>query len=165
MKWKEAIITLAAIGVITAVGFWAFRSVSRPPQDLCRVCERGLHAGVTYRLELSAGHEDACCPRCGMHYEIEHPGAVKKAWATDLTTGEFVAAQSAYYVEGGDVEYCTMHSTPVEREPQGVRVREYDRCLPSLVAFRTQQEAEAYQKRHGGQVFDYRQAMERVKAL
>jgi len=165
MKAKEFWITALALGAIAAVSVVAYRYVSQPPRDLCRVCARGLHPGVTYRLELSAGKEDACCPRCGMHYAIQHPGAVKKAWATDLTTGVFIEAESAYYVEGGDVEYCTMHSTPVEREPQGVRVRDYDRCLPSLVAFSSRQEADAYQKQHGGQVLDSRQAMERVKAL
>jgi hypothetical protein len=165
MKWKDAAITLVAIGAITALGIWAFQSVTRPPADLCRVCERGLHKGVTYRLELASGTEDACCPRCGMHYQIEHPGAAKKAWATDLNTGAMIAAESAYYVEGGDIEYCTMHSTPVERQPQGVSVRDYDRCLPSLVAFSSKQEAETYQKQHGGEVIDYQQAMEKVKAL
>ena len=164
MKWKDAAVSLVAIGVVTALGIWAFHSVSRPPQDLCRVCERGLHKGVTYRLELARGHEDACCPRCGMHYQIEHPGAAKKAWATDVTSGAFIAAESAYYVEGGDVEYCTMHSTPVERQPQSVAVRDFDRCLPSLVAFTSKQEAETYQKQHGGQVLSYEQAMEKVKA-
>jgi hypothetical protein len=100
-----------------------------------------------------------------MHYQIEHPGAAKKAWATDVKSGTFIAAGTASYVEGGDVAYCTMHSTPIAREPQGVAVREYDRCLPSLVAFRSKQEAEDYQKQHGGQVLTYEQAMERVKAL
>lgn len=163
MKWKDTLVSLAAIAVITAVGFWAFRSVARPPQGLCNVCDRTLHAGVTYRLELAGRHEDACCPRCGMHYAIQHPGAVQKALATDFNTGHWIAAESAYYVEGGDVEYCTMHSTPVEREPQGVRVREYDRCLPSLVAFRTQPEAVSYQQQHGGRVLSYAQAMESVR--
>ena len=164
MKAKEFWITALALGAIAAVSIWAYRSVTRPPQDLCRVCERGLHAGVTYRLELASGTEDACCPRCGMHYAIQHPGAVKKVWATDLDTGEFIAAESAYYVEGGDIEYCTMHSTPVERQPQSVAVRDFDRCLPSLVAFTSKQEAETYQKQHGGQVLSYEQAMEKVKA-
>jgi hypothetical protein len=58
-----------------------------------------------------------------------------------------------------------MHSTPVARRPQGVSVRDYDRCLPSLVAFQTQQDAEAYQKQQGGQVLDYQQVLERVRAL
>jgi hypothetical protein len=165
MKWKDATITLAALAAIAAVSIWAYRSVTRPPADLCQVCMRGLHAGVTYRLELASGTEDACCPRCGIRYQIEHPGAAQKVWATDLNSGKFIAAESAYYVEGGDIEYCTIHSSPVQREPQGVSVRDYDRCLPSLVAFRTPQEAETYRKEHGGQVLNYQQALERVKGL
>jgi hypothetical protein len=100
-----------------------------------------------------------------MHYQIEHPGAAIKVWATDLASGRFIAAETASYVEGGDIAYCTMHSAPVTRQPQGVAVREYDRCLPSLVAFRSKQNAEDYQKQHGGQVLTYEQAIERVKAL
>ncbi len=165
MKFKDAVISLVAIGVITALGAWAFFSVSRPSPDLCRVCERGMHHGVTYRLELASGNEDACCPRCGMHYQVEHPGAAKRALATDLNSGQFIAADTAYYVEGGDISHCTMHSTPVARQPRGVSVRDYDRCLPSLVAFDSKQAAETYQKQHGGEVLDYTQAMERVKAL
>ena len=165
MKLKDVVISLVSIGVITTLGIWAYVSVSRPAADLCRVCDRGLHHGMTYRLELADGPEDACCPRCGMHYQIEHPGAVQEAWATDLNSGQFIAAKTAFYVEGGDIAHCTMHSTPVEREPQGVAVRAFDRCLPSLVAFGTRQEAEAYEKQHGGDVLDYQQALERVKAL
>lgn len=164
MKFKDALISLVAIGVITALGAWAFLSISRPAPNLCRVCQRGMHQGVTYRLELAGSTEDACCPRCGMHFQIEHPGTAKKVWATDLTSGRFIEAETAIYVEGGDVAYCTMHSTPVERQPQGVAVRDFDRCLPSLVAFSTRPEAETYQKQHGGEVLEYPQAMERVKA-
>jgi len=166
MKWKDAAITLIALAAIAAVSVVAYRHESRPPTDQCAVCQRGMHAGVTYRLELKGGtREDACCPRCGIHYQLQHPDAVGRAWATDLSSGQLIAAEAAYYVEGGDIEYCTMHSTPVQREPQAVAVRDYDRCLPSLVAFRTEQEAAAYQKQHGGQVLDYLHAIGRVKAL
>jgi hypothetical protein len=166
MKWKDAAITLVALAAIAVVSVVAYRHETRPRADLCAVCQRGMHAGVTYRLEMKDGtREDACCPRCGMHFKIQHPNAVANAWATDLSTGAFIAAESAYYVEGGDVEYCTMHSTPVEREPQTVAVRDFDRCLPSLVAFGTKQAAAAYQKQHGGQVLNYPQAMARVKEL
>lgn len=163
MKLKDVVISLVSIGVITTLGIWAYVSVSRPAEDLCRVCDRGLRQGMTYRLELPGGTEDACCPRCGMHYQIEHPGTAKKVWATDLNTGRFIAAESAFYVEGGDIAHCTMHATPVERQPQGVAVRDFDRCLPSLVAFASREEAETYRKQHGGGVVDFSGAMQSVK--
>jgi hypothetical protein len=165
MKLKDALISLASIAVITALGVWGYFSISRPVPDVCRVCERSLHAGVTYRLELARGHEDACCPRCGMHYQIEHPGAVRRALASDWPSGKLIPAEQAFYIEGGNISHCTMHSTPVERQPQGVAVRDYDRCLPSLVAFESRQSAEAYQQQHGGELLDYAQVMAKVKAL
>ena len=164
MNRKEAVITLLALAAIALVSVLAYRHETRPPADLCQVCQRGLHHGVTYRLEMSDGtREQACCPRCGMHLQIQRPGAVTRAWATDLATGQELPAEKAVYVEGGDVEHCTMHEAPVRRAPEGVAVRDYDRCLPSLVAFRTVQEAETYRQQHGGRVLNYQQAMERVK--
>jgi hypothetical protein len=52
----------------------------------------------------------------------------------------------------------------VTREPNGVSVREYDRCLPTLAAFKTPQEADLYQKQHGGRVLTYAQALDSVRA-
>jgi hypothetical protein len=163
VKLKESLISLGSIAVITALGVWAFFSMSGPTEGLCRVCDRSLHHTVTYRMQVSRGSESACCPRCGMHYQIEHPGEVKKAWATDLMTGRLIDAETAVYVEGGDVAYCTMHSSPVQHHPQGLAVRDFDRCLPTLVAFSSYPEAENYQREHGGEIMDYRSAMERVK--
>ena len=164
MNAKEPWITVLALAAIVAVSVLAYRHETRPPADLCQVCQRGLHHGVTYRLEMSDGtREQACCPRCGMHLQIQRPGAVTRAWATDLATGQELPAEKAVYVEGGDVEHCTMHEAPMRRAPEGVAAREYDRCLPALVAFRTVQEAEAYRQQHGGRVLNYEQAVESLK--
>ena len=48
----------------------------------------------------------------------------------------------------------------MERTTMGVQVRTYDRCLPTLVAFATQDEAEAYRRQHGGRVVTYNEAIE-----
>jgi hypothetical protein len=48
------------------------------------------------------------------------------------------------------------------REPNGVSMRDYDRCLPTLAAFKTPQEAEAYQQQHGGRVLTFAQALASV---
>lgn len=164
MNAKEFWVTALALAAIAAVSLLAYRHVTRPPMELCQVCQRSLHAGVTYRLEMADGtREAACCPRCGMHLQVERPGAVLRAWATDVVTGEEIPAQKALYVEGGDVEYCTLHEPRVRRAPEGVAARDYDRCLPTLVAFKTSGEAERYQAQHGGRVVDIAQAMESVK--
>jgi hypothetical protein len=98
-----------------------------------------------------------------MHHIINHPGLVRQAWATDFDSGHMIPAQSAYYDVGGDVQYCTAHASPVERTPLGVQVRTYDRCLPTMVAFSSRDEAETYRQQHGGRVVTYNQVLEHIR--
>lgn len=163
MKGKQTFVTLVALLAIGATSYVAYRYEERPDPHLCAICNRTMHMGAPFRLEVGGHTEYVCCPRCGMHYLVQYPGSVKRAWATDLNSGELIPADSAYYDEGGKVEYCTHGMQPVQRGTEGFSMRGYDRCLPTLVAFKTPQAAEAYQKQHGGRVLDYKQAVERVK--
>lgn len=164
MKTKEFWITALAVAAFATVSVLAYRHAAHPSADTCQICQRPLHHGVSYVVEMKDGtRETACCPRCGMHLQVARPDAVAQAWATDVETGQTVPAAQATYVEGGDIEYCTMHSNPVQREPEGVAVRAFDRCLPSLVAFRTRTEADSYRAQHGGRTLDYAQALESVR--
>jgi len=165
MKTRETAITLAALLAIVLTSFFAYRYEHRTETaGLCPFCDRMVHPVTAYRLRMGDHVMVACCPRCGMHAQVNDaqakPGA---AWATDVDTGESVAAESATYVEGGDLQYCTHGDQPTEREDHGVSTREYDRCLPTLVAFKTQQEAEAYRQQHGGRVLSYSEALATVQ--
>jgi len=98
-----------------------------------------------------------------MHYELVHPGATERAFARDFNTGAEIPAEKAFYVEGGDQEYCA-HVRPVERrEPQTTAELAYDRCTPPLVAFASSEEAGKYRAAHGGRVLDYSAARESVR--
>jgi hypothetical protein len=165
MKVRDVVITLVALVAIGITSFFAYRfEQRRETAGMCPFCERMVHSTTAYRIK--DGHEllAACCPRCGMHAQVsETHGNPGPAWATDINTGEAVAADSATYVEGGDVQYCTHGDQPMTRGPNGVSMREYDRCLPTLVAFKTPQEAQAYQQRHGGRLLSYPQALASVR--
>ncbi len=163
MKGKETLITLLALVAIGLTSYVAYRYERRPDPQLCAICNRAVHGGMSYRLEVSGHTEYACCPRCGMHYQMQNGKAVQQAWATDLATGQKIPAAEAYYDEGGDIQYCTHGASSVQRGEEGAMVRGYDRCLPTLVAFKDHAQAEAYQKVHGGRVLTYDQAMESVR--
>lgn len=163
MKAKDLLITATAILAITAVGWMAYRYEGRASPEVCQVCGRKVHAGMNYRIDTLNGSEGACCPRCGMHQQVNRPGWVRHAWATDFDSHKLIPAETAYYVEGSDTGYCTMGEMPVQREPQGVSVLTRDRCLPALVAFKTRPAAEAFQTRHSGRLLDYQEALESVK--
>ncbi len=164
IKAKDLWMTALALAAIALVSVVAYRRAARPPVGVCQVCQRALHHGMNFSLGLADGSTSVvCCPRCGLHYELNHTGAVRKAWATDFSSGQSIPAESAYYVEGGDVAYCTAHEASVRRVPDGVTARQYDRCLPTLVAFRALNDAEAYQTQHGGRILKYPQTVESVQ--
>lgn len=165
MKTCELLITLLALGAIGLTSFFAYRyEQRRETLGMCPFCDRMVHPITAYRLKVGDHVVAACCPRCGMHAQLnQDKGKSSQAWATDVNTGESVAAESATYVEGGNVQYCTHGDQPMAREPHGVSMREYDRCLPTLAAFKTPQEAEAYQQQHGGRVLSYSQALASVR--
>ncbi len=165
MKAREIAVTLAALLAIAATSFFAYRYERKSETaGMCPFCDRMVHSNTAYWLNVGNHEVAACCPRCGMHAQVNQ-GHVDagSTWATDVNTGERVSADAATYVEGGDVQYCVHGDQSVTREPIGVSVREYDRCLPTLVAFKTPQEAEAYRQQHGGQVLTYAQALTSVR--
>ena len=165
MKARQIMVTLVALLVIAVTSFFAYRyEQPHKTAGMCPFCDRTVHPVTAYRLKVGDHVVTACCPRCGMHVQVsQRKGNPGPAWATDVNTGESVAAESATYVEGGDVQYCTHGDQPMTREPHGVSMREYDRCLPTLVAFKSPQGAEAYQQQHGGRVLSYSQALASVR--
>ncbi len=163
MNPKDKLITALAVLVLGLAGYFTFYYGTKPDQNVCNICSRPIHSGMAFLIQTDGHTEFACCPRCGMHYILNHPGKVQKAWATDLNSGASVPADAAYYNEGGNVEYCAVHRQTTRWQLQSVLVRDYDRCLPTIVAFKTLAAANDYRKRHGGQVLNYAAALENVK--
>jgi hypothetical protein len=155
MRVKRVLIIVAALVVLLSASFTAYRWETRNALATCQVCGRLIPKETAFQMGTAHGSLEACCPSCAMHFMLSHPGFVRKALATDFTSGRMISAASAYYDEGGDVRYCTLHKPPMERGPQGVSERVYDRCLPVLVAFASRDAAEAYRRQHGGRILTY----------
>ena len=162
MGAKRILTAAFVVGLVIGAGFLVHRWETPRHPSVCQICGREISKQTEFRIETAHGTIHACCPRCALHHVVHHPGEARKELATDLNTGRLIAAQSAYYDEGGDVQYCTAHTPAVERTPMGVQMRTYDRCLPTLVAFATEDEAEAYRRQHGGRVVTYQEALQDV---
>jgi nitrous oxide reductase accessory protein NosL len=75
---------------------------------------------------------------------------IVKREVADFNSGTFLDAEKAYYVEGSSVHLCCSEGD-VQKDRAGVQYeRTWDRCLPSLVAFKTQEEAERFMQKNGG---------------
>ncbi len=160
---RKVIISFSIIAIAGLVGAAILRyEATRRSSHPCQVCTRPIHEGTGYRLALAKGSESACCPRCGIHFVLQHPGVVQAAFATDFFSGTEIPAASAYYVEGGDEEHCASVQPLVRKEQVGSASLAFDRCLPTVVAFASDSDAQKYHSEHGGKVLSYTELLESV---
>jgi hypothetical protein len=142
-----AVAIVAASAVVTLV----ILEELKPAAGACAVCKRSECRALAFRIRYADGLvQETCCPRCASHAVAEEKGRVVASLeATDFTTGARLDAHRALYVDGSDFEHC---SAPKEEPilPGCCAEREYDRCLPSLIAFASKDTALAFMNDHGG---------------
>ncbi len=163
MKVKNILVGLALLAVVGGTGYYTYRRFVLPSRQ-CDICGRAVsseHDSVVELKDGTAVHN--CCPRCAMHYEMHNAGKVARFIVADRATGEKISAQSAIYVEGSDDHSCVTASEAAPREPGVDYDRTFDRCLPSLVAFKRESDARTFAAAHGGKLLTYEQAVESVK--
>lgn len=121
--------------------------------DRCWVCQREIHAPVRATLTLGSGKiVSACCPRCALHYEREGPEPVRVIRVTDYAGSGSLPMRQAFLVEGSDETPC-MHHPPIVDTAGTPMQMCYDRCMPSLIAFRAAAVARAFAEEHGGTLY------------
>lgn len=117
---------------------------------LCEVCDRPIHPQVGATLTLAGGHRvHACCPRCALHYRDDPAHRVAALDVTDYAGGAALPLARAFLVEGSDETPCLHHPPVVDETRTPMRIC-YDRCMPSLIAFRDEAGARAFMAEHGG---------------
>ncbi len=163
MKTANAIAAFVLLLAVTGVGYYSYHRVARASVT-CDICGRSVETHHQSSMVLKNGRtEHACCPRCALHYGLNHEGQVASLWVMDRLTGSRIRADNAFYVEGSDDHSCI---PPSETPPHDLNVdyvRKYDRCIPGLVSFSDEDAAHAFQAEHGGRVLTYAQAIQSVK--
>lgn len=145
-------ITVTLLALIAGGSYYFFQQQGEP---VCGICTRAVHAATHYRIFLRDQEPvDVCCPRCGLRFQ-EGRDDIAAVEAGDFDTGERLDAQDAFYVENSSVHLCCRQDFVRRDEAKQEYVLSWDRCLPSLVAFRTRQQAEAFRQRHGGAIKTY----------
>jgi hypothetical protein len=113
-----------------------------------------VHDTVRTTLTLASGRNVvACCPRCALHYEEEAGDRVRAIRVTDYAGGSTLPFSDAYLVEGSDETPCMRHHAAAVDESKAPMQACYDRCMPSLIAFREAPAARAFVADHGGTLY------------
>lgn len=151
MKVLPYLAATVVLGLLAGAGYFLY--TSQP--IVCAVCHRPIQHATFYRIQLSDGQvEDICCPRCGLHFQKDR-NDIASAEAADFSTGEQIQASEAYYVENSSIHLCCSED-PVRKDWLGTQYSlTWDRCLPSLVAFKEQQQAAAFVRQNGGVLKSY----------
>ena len=126
----------------------------RTSAETCSQCGRSGCTNLAFTIQLESGKAvQTCCPRCGLHYiATEHP-AVAALTARDFDSKAPIDARHAFYVDGSDVTPCHSVDASAPKDERGCCLTpDYDRCLPSLLAFGTREKAEEFARSHGGDV-------------
>jgi len=104
------------------------------PQSTCATCSvdlKGHEKTAFVILTKEKKRMVSCCAHCGLFMMHKLKDKVKRAITTDFVTGELIAAKKAIYVVGSKLLTC---------------------CSPPTYSFKKKSDAEAFQKKNGGQI-------------
>ncbi|NIQ93351.1 MAG: hypothetical protein GWO11_03545 [Desulfuromonadales bacterium] len=144
--------------VLLLFGGWGLlRAVAAPTGD-CDVCGRTVHAGTRAVVSMPSGETmELCCSRCALAYQRRNDLTAASLLFSDASGRGTLSAEDAFFVEGGKAADCCAPAAVLRDGAGLVAVSSWDRCRPSLRAFAERTRAEAFARRHGGRVADWRQ--------
>ncbi len=150
------LVGLAVICVAALTGYYVWTGRIAGGTPLCDVCKRVIHPATSFRIvETNGKVKSTCCPRCGLTSVIKNGGKVLDA--VDFSTQKRIAATVAIYLEGSDIMECCS-STGFRADQGSYQEIDYDRCMPSLLAFARREDAEAVRQKHGGNIISFEEA-------
>ncbi len=114
----------------------------------CAMCRKPVLDRTAYLLILTSGEQKrACCAHCGLMLQMQlqmHQENVWQPMATDFLHGHMLSANQAYFVLGSDLTVC---------------------CMPSVLTFGSEQEAEKFAAGFGGTVVRMNEGIQHFQAM
>jgi len=119
----------------------------------CSLSGRTIHRGMGVRIQAEGhGPSRACCLRCVTAYSEQTGKSVRVRSVTDYVGHAQVAPEKAFYVVDSHVTPCAGPRAEVTENRQQMPLRNWDRCVPSIIAFARRQDALEFQAQEGGTI-------------
>lgn len=154
MQRRSIVGGIVAIVALAGLGYAAWHLVSERSAQSCRACDRPVHSNMKTVAVLDGERATYCCPACALS---EHQQSGKKAEVVELTdflSGSALKPRNSFLVRNSDVNPCRQHVAAVGDSSQPLEMH-FDRCSPSVLAFKDHASAAAFAREHGGQVVKY----------
>ena len=159
MTRKSASIGLAILfAVVIAVGYAGWRVYRETPSEYCEFSARPVHT-QTKAIALVDGEQKIfCCPACALTMRAQTGQDVKLTELTDYETGRPLVPEQAFVVRGSEINMCVTQHMLMEENKQAAPMN-FDRCMPSLVAFARREAAEHFLQVHGGILVSFQELL------
>ena len=152
LTYRRTAIVLALVSLILAApGCRRMNALFHT--NRCVLSDRPIHAPLAVQVAVDGGpHGAACCLRCAITYAEQYRKQVRVLWVTDYPTGHRLDPERATYVTGSDVNRCMGPPDEASGARRQSEMIVWDRCAPSSIAFSRLNDAEAFQRIHGGRI-------------
>lgn len=154
MNPRRTVTVLAAVLAICGMSYAAWRYAAERSHRNCRACERPVHEHSRTVGLLDGKRAHYCCPACAISESRQLGKTVKVVELTDHASGKALDPAGAWIVRDSDMNHCLRHTPAISPDKQPMQTL-YDRCSPSLLAFASRREADAFARSHGGRVLAF----------
>jgi hypothetical protein len=145
-------VALAAVVAPRVTRWW-----TAPPPGYCPICLRHEHGDSVVRLKVEGeGVIEACCLSCALSYGRQSAKPVSIVSVMNHETSKPLDPEAATFVLGSDVSPCTHNTQQLRLAGEALPVQ-WDRCLPSILAFASRQAAEWFGAQHGGRLRSFQE--------
>ena len=154
LSTQVGFLLLVAVGLGLLYAGW--RVTQFPESEACNACGRPLHAQSQTLASTDGAPGVFCCPTCALTLHRQTGREVLVTQLTDFDTGEKIDPDKAVIVLESRVNLCMRMETHMHPDKQPVPL-EFDRCAPSMIAFRSRAGAENFARQNGGMVRSFRE--------
>jgi hypothetical protein len=154
MQRKSVFASIVVILILAGLGYSAWHLVKERSAQSCKACARPVHSHMKTVAIVDGKRAIYCCPACALSEHQQSGKQVQVIELTDYLSSALLKPESSFVVRHSDVDPGLQHHPAVDENNQPLEVH-FDRCSPSVLAFRDQKSAAAFAGEHGGQVVKF----------
>lgn len=144
-----------AVPAAAGIGYGGWRVYHQKTEHTCKACSREVHEHSRTVAIIDGKRGVYCCPSCALAEHKQSGKPVEIVEIADYNGGPALVPSKAILVRDSDVNMCKRHmEAAVDADKRPMQVH-FDRCSPSILAFRDVETARSFAAKHGGQVLPF----------
>ncbi|MBI1355743.1 MAG: hypothetical protein GC160_15495 [Acidobacteria bacterium] len=155
---RSIVVGIVLVVIVGLLGYFAWDTYEARQASVCSVCSRPLHSGSSVMAKVNGESQHFCCAACALWTERQTGAEVEITQASDYTSGSVLDPSEVTFVVGSSVNHCLQQHSVFDSQrttldqAKEAGTLEFDRCSPSILAFRTKSAAARFADQKGGRL-------------